>query len=106
VRPVWCLVVCPAGWETIECSSALSCPSPPCWRHPVVGHFVLHRPFGGEAVATDTQGNVHLAAGQVCACNPAGKLIDTIEVPERPHAVPGAVDGAAVVPGVLSRIES
>ncbi|SPE30360.1 SMP-30/Gluconolaconase/LRE domain protein [Candidatus Sulfopaludibacter sp. SbA3] len=39
---------------------------------------------GGEAVATDTQGNVYLAAGQIYVYTPAGKLIDTIEVPERP----------------------
>jgi sugar lactone lactonase YvrE len=39
---------------------------------------------GGEAVTTDTQGNVYVAAGQVYIYNPAGKLMDTIEVPERP----------------------
>jgi len=39
---------------------------------------------GGEAVTTDDQGNVYLAAGQVYVYTPAGKLIDTIEVPERP----------------------
>jgi sugar lactone lactonase YvrE len=39
---------------------------------------------GGEAVTTDAQGNVYLAAGQVYVYNPTGKLIDTIEVPERP----------------------
>jgi sugar lactone lactonase YvrE len=39
---------------------------------------------GGEGVTTDRQGNVYLAAGQVYVYNPTGKLIDTIEVPERP----------------------
>jgi sugar lactone lactonase YvrE len=39
---------------------------------------------GGEAVTTDASGNVYLAAGQVYVYNPAGKLIDTIEIPERP----------------------
>ncbi len=49
---------------------------------------------GGEAVTTDSQGNVYLAAGQVYVYNPAGKLIDTIEVPERPlQLVFGGKDG-------------
>ena len=39
---------------------------------------------GGESVAEDGQGNVYIAAGQVYVFNPEGKLIDTIEVPERP----------------------
>src|SRR6202012_145834 len=39
---------------------------------------------GGEGVAVDTEGNVYLAAGQIFVYNPAGALIDTIEVPERP----------------------
>ncbi len=39
---------------------------------------------GGESVAQDKAGNVYLAAGQVYVYNPAGKLIDTIDVPKRP----------------------
>ena len=39
---------------------------------------------GGESVAEDSAGNVYIAAGQVYVFSPAGKLIDTIEVPERP----------------------
>jgi sugar lactone lactonase YvrE len=39
---------------------------------------------GGEAVTTDAQGNVYLAAGQIYVYSPQGKLIDIIEVPERP----------------------
>jgi sugar lactone lactonase YvrE len=39
---------------------------------------------GGEGLATDAQGNVYIAAGQIFVYNPAGKRIDTIEVPERP----------------------
>jgi sugar lactone lactonase YvrE len=35
-------------------------------------------------VAVDSRGNVYIAAGQVQVYSPAGKLIDTIEVPERP----------------------
>jgi hypothetical protein len=49
---------------------------------------------GGEGVTTDVQGNVYLAAGQIYVYNPAGKLIDTIEVPERPvQLVFGGKDG-------------
>jgi hypothetical protein len=40
--------------------------------------------IGGESVTEDEQGNVYIAAGQVYVFNAAGKLIDTIEVPERP----------------------
>jgi sugar lactone lactonase YvrE len=39
---------------------------------------------GGESVASDSQGNVYIAAGQIYVYNPSGKLIDTIDVPERP----------------------
>ncbi|HEV2272625.1 MAG TPA: glycosyl hydrolase family 28-related protein [Acidobacteriaceae bacterium] len=39
---------------------------------------------GGESLAQDKEGNVYLAAGEVFVYNPAGKLIDTIDVPERP----------------------
>jgi len=49
---------------------------------------------GGESVTTDVQGNVYLAAGQVYVYSPLGKLIDTIEVPERPvQLVFGGKDG-------------
>jgi sugar lactone lactonase YvrE len=39
---------------------------------------------GGEGAAVDAEGNVYIAAGQIYVYNPAGKPIDTIEVPERP----------------------
>jgi hypothetical protein len=39
---------------------------------------------GGEGLAVDAQGNVYIAAGQVFVYNRSGKLIDTIDVPERP----------------------
>ncbi len=39
---------------------------------------------GGESVTEDAEGNVYIAAGQICVFNSAGKLIDTIDVPERP----------------------
>jgi hypothetical protein len=39
---------------------------------------------GGEGVTSDEKGNVYIAAGQVFVYNPAGQLIDTIDIPERP----------------------
>jgi len=39
---------------------------------------------GGESVAVDANGNIYIAAGQVFVYNPAGELIDTIDIPERP----------------------
>jgi sugar lactone lactonase YvrE len=39
---------------------------------------------GGESVTEDADGNVYVAAGQICVFNPEGKPIDTIDVPERP----------------------
>jgi sugar lactone lactonase YvrE len=39
---------------------------------------------GGESVATDAQGNVYLAAGDVLVYDPSGTLIETIRVPGRP----------------------
>jgi sugar lactone lactonase YvrE/polygalacturonase len=42
----------------------------------------------GEAgVAVDEKGNVYVCAGQVFVYDPAGKLIDVIEVPERPSGL-------------------
>lgn len=49
-----------------------------------LGDFRLFAEQGGEGVAADLRGNVYIAAGQVHVFNPAGKLIDTIDVPERP----------------------
>ena len=42
---------------------------------------------GGESLATDAEGNVYLAAGQIYVYTPAGKLLDTIDIPERPHDI-------------------
>jgi hypothetical protein len=47
-------------------------------------NFRLFVEQGGEGVAADSQGNVYIAAGQIYVYDPAGKQIDTIEVPERP----------------------
>ncbi len=51
------------------------------------GNFTDLKPFlqqGGEGLAVDAAGNVYLAAGQIYVYDPSAKLIDTIEVPERP----------------------
>jgi sugar lactone lactonase YvrE len=49
---------------------------------------------GGEGVAIDERGNVYIAAGQIYVYDPAGKLLDAIEVPERPtQLVFGGKDG-------------
>ncbi|MBZ5582458.1 MAG: SMP-30/gluconolactonase/LRE family protein, partial [Acidobacteriia bacterium] len=51
------------------------------------GNFTECKPFvqqGGEGVAVDAAGNVWLAAGQIYVYSPSGKLLDTVEVPERP----------------------
>jgi sugar lactone lactonase YvrE len=49
---------------------------------------------GGEAVTQDAEGNVYIAAGQIYVYNSSGKLIDTIDVPDRPiDLVFGGKDG-------------
>jgi Pectate lyase superfamily protein/SMP-30/Gluconolactonase/LRE-like region len=63
------------------------------------------KPFaeqGGESVAVDDEGNVFIAAGQVFVYNPAGELINTIDVPERPSQLLfGGRDGRTLF--ILSR---
>jgi sugar lactone lactonase YvrE len=49
-----------------------------------LSRFRLFAEQGGEGVTSDSRGNVYIAAGQIYAYDAAGKLIDTIEVPERP----------------------
>ena len=39
---------------------------------------------GGEGVAVDSRGNVYIAAGQIYVYERSGRLMATIEVPERP----------------------
>jgi hypothetical protein len=39
---------------------------------------------GGEGVTADEKGNVYIAAGQLFVYNSEGKLVDMIDVPERP----------------------
>lgn len=49
---------------------------------------------GGEGVATDAEGNVYIAAGDVFVYDASGKLIDTLRVPSRPtQLVFGGPDG-------------
>ena len=49
---------------------------------------------GGEGVAVDAAGLVYLAAGQIYVYSPQGRLIEAIEVPERPTQVAfGGKDG-------------
>jgi sugar lactone lactonase YvrE len=49
---------------------------------------------GGESVAQDAEGNVFIAAGQIYVYDSSGRLIDTINVPERPiDLVFGGKDG-------------
>jgi sugar lactone lactonase YvrE len=51
------------------------------------GNFTEFTPFvqqGGEGLAVDAEGRVYLAAGQIYVYDPSGRLIDTIETPERP----------------------
>jgi sugar lactone lactonase YvrE len=59
-----------------------------------LSNFRLFAEQGGEGVATDAKGNVYVANGEIYVYSPAGKLIDTIEVPERPtQMVFGGTDG-------------
>jgi sugar lactone lactonase YvrE len=59
-----------------------------------LSNFRLMAEQGGEGVAADAEGNVYVANGEIYVYNPAGKLIDTIEVPERPtQLVFGGADG-------------
>lgn len=56
--------------------------------------FHLFAEQGGEGVAVDSRGNVFIAAGQIQIYGPSGKLIDSIEIPERPlQLVFGGADG-------------
>ncbi len=49
---------------------------------------------GGESVVQDSDGNVYIAAGQVYVYNSTGRLIDTIDVPDRPiDLIFGGKDG-------------
>jgi hypothetical protein len=49
-----------------------------------ISNLKLFAEQGGESVTVDDHSNVYIAAGQVFVYNPAGELIDTIDIPERP----------------------
>jgi sugar lactone lactonase YvrE len=67
-----------------------------------ISNLKLFAERGGEGVAGDGQGNVYIAAGQVYVYNPAGELIDTIDIPERPSQLLfGGSDGKTLF--VLAR---
>jgi sugar lactone lactonase YvrE len=59
-----------------------------------LSNFKLFANQGGESVTVDAKGNVYIAAGQIYVYSPEGKLLDTIDVPERPlQLVFGGPDG-------------
>ncbi len=59
-----------------------------------LSNLELFADVGGESATEDADGNVFIAAGQIYVLNSAGKLIDTIDVPERPSQVLfGGADG-------------
>lgn len=82
------------------------------WRGTVGpdGNFTTFEPFvqqGGESVAVDRGGNVYIAAGHVEVYNPAGRLLQTIETPERPmHLAFGGKDGRTLFIATRSALYS
>jgi sugar lactone lactonase YvrE len=49
---------------------------------------------GGEALAVDGDGNVYIADGHIHVYDPKGRLIEIVQVPERPHGLTfGGEDG-------------
>ncbi len=62
-----------------------------------ISNLKLFAERGGEGVTSDEKGNVYIAAGQVFVYDPAGHLIDTIEIPERPvQLLFGGSDGTTL----------
>lgn len=47
----------------------------------------LFAKIGSDGMTIDTAGNIYLAAENVVVCNPDGRMIDVIDVPERPSNV-------------------
>ena len=59
-----------------------------------ISNLRLFADRGGESVASDKNGNVYIAAGQIYVYDAKGTLIDTIDVPERPsQLIFGGEDG-------------
>ena len=49
---------------------------------------------GGESLAVDGNGNVYIADGHIFVYDPNGRLIEIVQVPERPHGLTfGGEDG-------------
>ncbi len=61
------------------------------------GEWIAPRLFveqGGESLAVDRDGNVYIADGHIFVYDPRGKLIEIVQVPERPHGLTfGGEDG-------------
>lgn len=61
------------------------------------GEWVAPKLFveqGGESIAVDRNGNVYIADGHLFVYDPRGKLIEIVQVPERPHGLTfGGEDG-------------
>jgi hypothetical protein len=67
-----------------------------------ISNLKLFGERGGEGLTVDEKGNVYIAAGQIFVYNPAGELIDTIDIPERPSQLLfGGSDGSTLF--VLAR---
>jgi sugar lactone lactonase YvrE len=49
-----------------------------------VADLKLFAETGGESVAQDASGRVYVAAGQILVYSPEGKMLERIDVPERP----------------------
>jgi sugar lactone lactonase YvrE len=49
-----------------------------------VADLKLFAETGGEGVAQDASGRVYVAAGQILVYSPEGKMLERIDVPERP----------------------
>ena len=63
-------------------------------RDGTLRNLKLFAECGGESVTRGPDGNVYIAAGQIYVYSPAGRLLDTIDVPERPiDLVFGGADG-------------
>jgi sugar lactone lactonase YvrE len=60
---------------------------------------------GEGAVAVDTEGNIYVPAGRIFVYAPDGRLLDQIEVPERPTSVAlGGADGRTLFIGARSSL--